>query len=224
MTKRFLIGGAMVLVFLAAVATLALAEVRSDYKDGQLIFYDSVTSLTNMTFSSNGVLRLNIGGTYVTATADNLNSGVASSGATLVSNVNLKAFGSNFVGVAGGSLLEHGNAMIGGTLISQGALLASNTVRAIGAVTADSTLIAQGTLTSSGAVHSIGRADFDGIVKIQGAATASNTLAVLGVTTLTGNLIANGASNSFANVPIYNDTLEAGTLCYTGATKTLMIR
>jgi hypothetical protein len=51
-------------------------------------------NLTNLYFN----------GTLITATADNLNSGVASSAATLISNATLKVYGSNVQIVAGGTL------------------------------------------------------------------------------------------------------------------------
>ena len=52
--------------------------------------------------NGNGALFLN--NTQVTATADNLNSGLASSTANIVSNSTLKVYGSNLVLVTGGTI------------------------------------------------------------------------------------------------------------------------
>lgn len=62
--------------------------------------------------------QLYIGGTAVTANAANLNSGLASSTASLVSNVNLKVYASNIVLVAGATITLPSNASISNDTLS----------------------------------------------------------------------------------------------------------
>jgi hypothetical protein len=70
-----------------------------------------------------------IEGTEVTATAANLNSGVASSTANLISNATLKVYGSNIVTVSGGA------ATLGGTLAVTGATTLTGNLTETGTAT-----------------------------------------------------------------------------------------
>ncbi len=81
-----------------------------------------------------------IGGTKVTATAANLNSGVAGSTATSVSNAELRIYGSNIVTVADGATVLGGTLLVTGTTTCYGTATLSNlTAKAVTTVTESTT-------------------------------------------------------------------------------------
>jgi len=89
---------AVVIAAMAFCAQMVFAqqiEMTPKNFGGPVSCYDKVNILGS---------KLTIDGTAVTATAANLNSGVASSTASLVSNAVLKVYGSNLVIVTGGTV------------------------------------------------------------------------------------------------------------------------
>jgi hypothetical protein len=73
-------------------------------------FRSPVEFYSDVNFDSSAVWKIN--GTKVTATAADLNAGLASSTASSVSNVNLKVFGSNITAVAGGTATLAGKVVL----------------------------------------------------------------------------------------------------------------
>ena len=103
-----------------------------------------------------------IKGTQVTATADNLNSGVASSTASLVSNQLLQVYGSN--------MLMTGTATLGTEVVT-------NTLRVVGASTLQSTANIAGAVTCSNTLSVAGATTLTGGLAPAGGYVVTNTFA-----------------------------------------------
>lgn len=144
-------------------------------------FLSPVVFKSDVDFDNNAVWK--IGGVKVTATAANLNAGLASSTASLVSNAVLKVYGSNLVIKAGGTV----------TLPS--ASLAS---AALPATIANSTIVSNATLTVYGSNLVI---KAGGTVTVPAGSISEASIASLGLTTNINVIVSGSLTNrlSFTN-------------------------
>jgi hypothetical protein len=175
------------LVMVAGIAAVVVPVMAQEHNTPE-VFKSDVTMDKGSKVHVNG--SWDIGGTVVTATAANLNSGVASSTAGLVSNALLKVYGSNLETVASGTVkLGQATAVTG----AGATLTISNVTETAGGVfvglTANGGTIA-GTVTNGGT--------------ISGGTVSGSALASIPSITFTGAILTNGAgsaSNLMGNLP-----------------------